>query len=164
VRKDRPRAIALIKRACDAGECERLDPTPLEEACAAGVAAACSTLGDIYHLGSGVTKDRARAAAFYARGCDGGDPEGCFDLADFHRYGFVEPVDGSRAALLAARGIALFEDACREGDADMCHALGQRYRQGSGVLRDPGRAAALFEQACDRGSILACEDLRRVAK
>ena len=40
---------------------------------------------------------------------------------------------------------------CDKGGGDACYDLGQRYKKGDGVARDPARAVALFERSGDTG-------------
>jgi hypothetical protein len=95
VPRDLPRARALFRKACDEddargctgwGLVEALDTepglavTPLTRGCTGGDPAGCSALASLYELGRGVTQDRARARALYARACSDGDPSACGSL------------------------------------------------------------------------------------
>jgi TPR repeat protein len=67
----------------------------------------------LYEGGSGVLKDLARSAALYEKGCEGGYPLGCTNLAELNAHGVGVPQDHARAA-------ALFERACNGGDTTAC--------------------------------------------
>jgi TPR repeat protein len=121
-------------------------------ACDAGDAGSCTNLGLMYATGrGGLTKDEARAVAFYQRGCDGGNERGCTDLGRMYETG--------RGALTQdeARGMALFRRACDAGDALACTNLGRMYATGRGGLpKDEAQAAALYRRACDAGEAPGC--------
>src|SRR6266567_506132 len=48
---------------------------------------------------------------------------------------------------------------CDGGTADNCLVLGDKYRDGVDVAKDPARAAALYQTACDGGVLAACNRL-----
>ncbi len=57
--------------------------------------------------------DPSKAAVYYDKGCEGGEPSGCANLALLYRDGTGVPADRDKAAELLAR-------ACRLGDAAAC--------------------------------------------
>jgi hypothetical protein len=95
--KKRPPAGAL-------SEADRSDPE-LRARCEAGEARACSAVG-------GLMEDRERLA-LYERVCAKNGGEVCADLASLHLNGIGTAADPARAK-------ALYERACRTGDASAC--------------------------------------------
>jgi TPR repeat protein len=55
-----------------------------------------------------------------------------------------------------ARAVALFDQACLEGEVEGCYELGLLYRSGRGVSADEARARQLLQGACDAGMARAC--------
>src|ERR1051325_7739803 len=67
---------------------------------------------------------------------------------------------GSLLVALAASAMHAQAPAdCRGGTAENCLALGDKYRDGVDVAKDPARAAALYQTACDAGVLAACNRL-----
>ena len=48
---------------------------------------------------------------------------------------------------------------CDGGTTEHCLVLGDKYRDGVDVAKDPARAAALYQTACDAGVLAACNRL-----
>jgi TPR repeat protein len=55
-----------------------------------------------------------------------------------------------------ARARALFDQACKYGDAAGCYIAGIMFRKGDGGARDEVRAQALLDQACKGGVARGC--------
>lgn len=51
------------------------------------------------------------------------------------------------------------EAGCAGGFGPACHLLGLQYRDGTGVAKDPARAAAYFQKGCDGGHGASCASL-----
>ncbi len=58
--------------------------------------------------------------------------------------------------------VAKCQQACADGNAVACSALGFVYEEGLGVPKDAARAATLYRQACDQGNALGCLNLGRL--
>jgi TPR repeat protein len=55
--------------------------------------------------------------------------------------------------------VVTFSEACKEGQAASCSAMGVMYELGLGVRMDTGRARALYGVACGARNFRACENL-----
>lgn len=55
-----------------------------------------------------------------------------------------------------AKAIAVFERACRGGEATACYSAGIMYIRGNGITKDPSLAQQRFHQACELGMKKAC--------
>jgi TPR repeat protein len=100
----------------------------LEAACAAGMAAGCTAVGDR-------VTDKKRAAALFAKACEGEDALGCA------RSGAA-----SRANPVVA--VAAFEKACELDRLESCVDAAVLRTSGRGVV-DVEKARGLYRSACD---------------
>jgi TPR repeat protein len=171
--RDVTRGVALLDRACIGGillACQvavrwladaeharavtdgmelraRLD---LQLDCLSGVRDACAQAGQNYSRGrEGYTRDLARSAEAYERGCALGQKVACNNLGDSFEYG-----DGVRRDL--ARAAELYDRACRGGEPLGCANLGHLLENGEGAPRDVPRARGLYRDACAAGSDYGC--------
>lgn len=96
-----------------------------------------------------------QARGFFARACDLGEMEACYDLALLYEDG-VAGVEKD-----VARARQLYQKACDapEPDPTACSNLGLMYKTGSGVEVDAEAAVAMYERACELGSHLGCTNL-----
>jgi TPR repeat protein len=78
-----------------------------ERACAEKEGAACGNLGELYRSGSGVPKDRVRAAELFERGCDLDQGESCYLLGRAYQNGEGVERDEAQAVTLFTRAVAL---------------------------------------------------------
>ncbi len=132
VARDRPGAVALLDRACLAGDGQ-----------------ACVELG-LARLGDARTAGDAQYA--FRRACyGGGEYEGCAWLGVLYFQG--------RGGLRANPKLAaqFFEKGCKEGSARACEGLATLHKGGKGVKKDAARARELFARACELGSESACK-------
>lgn len=172
VARDEARARALFERACDGGyaaACLNLgvafersgDPSELTaaaeryaRACAADdvevIRLACFNLALLHANGLGVPRDRARAVAWFTRGCDHDDSKSCTQLA-------LALADGAGVDADPVAAVALLERTCASRHAAACFHLGRFLRAGIGVAADPARATRLIAGACQAGLPAACE-------
>ncbi len=136
-----------------AGGAEQLekDGRPCSQACAAGYAEDCYSLGVLHRI-----VDSSAAIGFLHQACDLGHAAGCQDLGAAYRFGSGVPRDD-------ARGIRLYERACRLAQVTACTDLGMLYADGEVVARDHAlagswyrQAAQLRQAACARGSLPDC--------
>jgi uncharacterized protein len=94
--------------------------------------------------------DPAQARWHYEKGCDLGDGEGCYALAE--QLGDEQP----------KREVALLDRGCELGEARACARSGDHHASGKYVRRDPKRAAQAWQTACDtgdEGAAAACNSL-----
>ena len=97
-------------------------------------------------------KDYDKAFESFKKACDGGDMDGCRNLAIMYEKGKGVEEDFSKAA-------QLYKKACDGGEVRGCVGLGVMYTKGNGVEKDLGKAAELFKKACDGGEMLGCHNL-----
>ncbi len=187
-RVDAPDQVDLWDSACDQNSprgCEGLGDrlvktrSPFERAfdaynrsCELGRAHACSELGELVERRHDPIPGEQSPEAYLTRGCDNGDPEGCFWLAedDLPRKG--EPTEDVYVLLdrscegeygegcdrlaqvhldrktsfdneIAARHL---DTACDNGFYEGCRTLGYMYLKGKGVEKDRQEARQLLER------------------
>ncbi len=58
------------------------------------------------------------------------------------------------------RARALYDQACKGGDAGGCYIAGVMFYEGEGGAQDKARARALYEQACKGGIADGCRKLQ----
>lgn len=127
----------------------------------------CSIVGNIYEQGSGVSRDDARAAALYLRGCETRDAASCFQhaqmlsgtanrAAEAAGEGEEAPAE-SVEALKQAR--AAFTIACDGMMGPACYALAEQTYAGKGGAADPARARSAAWRGCDLGDRTSCDFL-----
>lgn len=173
VPRDPVRGLAMIVRACDAGEgvaClagarwlveadhvhEAHADTGLrdcllaEHRCLMGESSDCLRAALSFEGGEGAAgRDQTRAAQQYSRGCDLGNSLTCNALGVALDY-------GEGAARDPERAVAAFERACKLGDSLGCANLGYMFENGEGVARDGARARSLYRDACTSGNVYGC--------
>ncbi|MEQ1505070.1 MAG: tetratricopeptide repeat protein [Myxococcota bacterium] len=142
-------------------------------ACELGEPHACSELGQLVERDHEPAWDGEQApAAYLQRGCDNGDPEGCYWLAEQTLPPKGEPPEptyllldrscegqyGPGCASLAEVHIARetsfddeiaarhFDTACDNGHYESCKTLGLMYLRGKGVERDRQKANELLDR------------------
>ncbi|MBP8810422.1 MAG: SEL1-like repeat protein [Kofleriaceae bacterium] len=119
-------------------------------ACDAGLAAACTSLGNAAYTGRGAPWEVARARELYRRACDAGDDLGCANLGELDELGVGAPPDPAAA-------VALYQRACDDVAIAGCARLAAAHVSGlGGVDRDRPRALALATRACDAGNAEGC--------
>lgn len=136
---------AQLAHQCDPGNLEECT-----EQCDKGHAGSCGALGTMYGNGTvKVSRDYAKASAYFTKACGGGDVRSCVNLGEMKATGLGGAADPAAAA-------TFFEKGCNEGDAIGCGHLGQAYRAGTGVARDEARATVLLLKACEGGQPKSC--------
>ena len=61
-----------------------------------------------------------------------------------------------------AEGDQLLERACDAQMSNVCVALGDRYRLGDPLPKNPAKAAALYKKACDQTYSPGCDALKKL--
>jgi TPR repeat protein len=173
VARDVARGLQMLLRACDegvamacaagarwTGEALNASDTPdapelfarmeAQRTCLLGQGDACFQVGLLFYFGrESYPRDRARAAAAFARGCDAGDARACGALGRSLAFGDGVARATDRAAVTLAK-------ACKYGDGLGCSTLGLLAERGDGVARDPSRARVLYRAGCSAGDVYGC--------
>lgn len=118
---------------------------PLAES---GQARAQHLLALLYHHGSGVPEDDARAVHWARRSAERGDPEAMLTLAYLHLLGYAGGDDREEADREGARWL---HRAARAGHAEAQYSLGLLFLAGKGVRQDPAQASTWMAQAARGG-------------
>jgi TPR repeat protein len=127
------------------------DVHQLQAAAAKGDTDAMVKLGCSYSLGSGVVKDRAKAALWFSKAADAGNTSGMVHLGMLHEnIGFGVPHDESQAA-------AWYRKAADLGDTSAMYRLGVLCWAGRGVPQD-------FVEAHKWLSLAAAHDVGEIKK
>jgi TPR repeat protein len=198
VAEDHARAAAYYKQVCDQNVLEgcwrqgrveadaELAHALESRACDGGYAAGCSALGTMVALGRGEKLDLVRGTVLMAKGCAGGDSDGCRELDHL----FVDAIHPRKAPLErktdasgrvvivipsaieiwdippvcdpdepagCKAGVRVAEAACKAKVAAACVGLALMARDGLGMAKDPTRAAKLLADACSAGHPVGCE-------
>jgi len=139
-------------RLLRAGDASALNP--LERACEADNACACSAAGASLESGQVVTRDVDRGIALLQRGCQGADPYGCVWLGS--------AIFENRPDDLNQAGDA-FAAACDDDIASACQALGRFRVSGMAGSEDPREGVRLYQSACENGDVFGCYYLGQAA-
>jgi len=126
-----------------------------ENACDAGKALGCDSLGLMYDIGEGVVQDWAKAVVLYQKACDAGNEWGCNNLGTMYDKGTGVAQDKAKAA-------ALFQKACNDGIALGCNNLAAMHDKGTDVAPDQTKTVPLQQRACAPGETSGCEAVARV--
>jgi TPR repeat protein len=136
---------------CDEACHPQSDPDCLigrARACEADNVHACARLGERLLHGEPERADQAtasRAASLFKRACEAHVGHGCAGLGHL-----------ALAAGDLPRARAHYESGCRWGDNRACNAMGDFYRDGRGVQRNPRRAHRYYMRACSVGPMAEC--------
>lgn len=122
--------------------------------CNARDATSCTTLGTMYERGHMVAADPAKAGEMFEKGCDLGDPVGCYNAGK-----------QSASSGQEAKAVSFFERACAAEEnqavpgetADACFQAGTAYHDGRGVPKDDKKSEPLLMKACKLGKFDACD-------
>ncbi|UAL08261.1 MAG: sel1 repeat family protein [Candidatus Methanogranum gryphiswaldense] len=147
-----------------------------------------STIGFMYLMGKGVSKDKEKAMYWLKKAADLGSGEAMYRIGSMYEEGlcFTEPdlkeaakwytfsasagnKDGqySMAAFCCAqktkyydpkRAAQLFQAAADQGHIEAAYQIGMTYAFGEGAKRDTGLAIKYLEMACEGGSQQAMVD------
>lgn len=115
----------------------------LSAVAAEGDAYGMLTLGGLYDAGKVVERDLEQARSWYRRAAALGDPEAIFNL------GHLAETEGPEPDLASV--LEHYRRAAALGVPEAQFNLGRLYDQGSGVAKDPSRAAGLYLAAAKQG-------------
>jgi len=124
-------------------------------ACHKQLGDACQNLGMIYAQGlhNKRKSDNHKAALFFKKACDYGDPKGCHALGIFYD-------SGKGVVKNAKQAVKYYQKACIKDDYRACSNLAVMYYQGTGVKKHAGKSATLFKKGCDGGYKKGCKQLK----
>jgi len=119
-------------------------------------ARACTNLGILLENGTGgVIRDYKYAAKMYHKGCDGGDINGCYNLASSYYRG--------RGVIRDLRlASAIYDDTCNKGHLYGCYYGAKMHKEGKGIRKDKSKAKKMFAKACNMGHNSACRKWERL--
>ncbi len=126
----------------------------LEQACNAGSANGCASLGYMYEAPQGIAQDYNKAAVFYGKACALGVVASCTSLGILYEYGHGVTQDYKQAG-------ANYQKGCDGGYASGCSYLGDLYLRGHGVAKDPAHGRQLLQKGCDLGDQWGCDELKK---
>jgi TPR repeat protein len=112
--RDDREALRILRDLCDR--------RPKDTEDAEHLARACSLAGITILFGKDMVRDVNAALELLEKGCDAGDPFGCFNLGSIYDNGTDVPEDTPRAKRYYTR-------ACASGDAEACSVLTSRRMQ-----------------------------------
>lgn len=164
----RERAVELLRRACDKRDqraCARLALVPdvldATQSCALaqGAKAANDVLGQLAWAkieaeGRCGQSDRNQVYRAFEAACEGGEVEGCFEIAQRQLSGWAPEPQLSKVR-------AWLDRACDQRFAAACSLLADDFEGGKSGPQDPSLMAEALERGCRFGSAPACV---RVAK
>lgn len=119
------------------------------------VIAAQRSLGLLYELGDGVTKDLAKAADYYLAAARAGDAESQFRLGNMIFSGMHYKQDHATA-------LQWFQKAADQGHARAQFAVGNMYERGLALPQDRTEAIAWYLKARDAGDDMAAQRLKEL--
>ena len=126
----------------------------LEEACNAGSADGCASLGYMYDAPQGVAQDYKKAAVFYGKACALNVASSCTSLGILYEYGHGVTRDYGQAR-------ADYQKGCDGSYPSGCSYLGDLYRTGHGVPKDVAHGRQLLQKGCDLGDQWGCDELKK---
>lgn len=145
--------ILLAPGVADAAAQDRHRTPPLPSGptgCAVGACAACPCFFDTWdqerrlRYGYGMTADPARAAYWYRRAAEAGDPRAQYNLGLMLKLGLGVSRDYDQALVWLRR-------AAERGSGEACFVLGNMARLGQGMPLDLKVATDWYRRAAERG-------------
>jgi len=107
-------------------------------------AGAANTLGWLYAVGAGTTKNDTEAVRWYQKGADQGNAEAMYRLATAYANGQGVSKDETEA-------VNWYRKSAEKNDANAIAALGSMHETGRGVAKDAAEAVRLYRRAADLG-------------
>jgi TPR repeat protein len=141
-------AVGVMAAAfCAAGHATGIEPDipRIQAQAARGSIEQEIELAGAYFAGQGVSRDEKRAAYWYEKAANSGDPGAQLQIGFFYEAGIGVQRDPARA-------VAWFERAVAGGSVSAKVNLGVAHMWGSGVRKDPELARQLFREAAEKGS------------
>lgn len=126
----------------------------LEQACNAGSANGCASLGYMYDAPQGVAQDYKKASIFYGKACTLSVAASCTSLGILYEYGHGVTQDYVQAR-------ANYQKGCDGGYPSGCSYLGDIYLRGHGVPKDVAHGKQLLQKGCDLGDQWGCDELKK---
>lgn len=136
--------IFLLISQVMAATCDSMEACT--QACQAGKADACTTLGD-----SLVKGQLLEAVHWWEQGCALGDGRACANRGVV----LMQQHDAVGAA-------TWFEKACTLSSGNGCYMLGSLYLEGQGMPKDMAKVTALYDRACSLSWAKACTSLAMI--
>ena len=122
-----------------------------------GLGILCNQAGPIYAAGKFVPADPARAAHYYAKACELGNPDGCANVViTAFRCNQTNAPELDRALS------TLEHSADGTNNGRICYLLGYAWDTGHGRPVDQARARRYYEQGATLGDLAACKTLARL--
>ncbi len=126
------------------------DPQRYERECNQGNMHSCTREGVMTAFGTwGHKKDYIRARGFLEKACNGGDHEGCKELAVLYQYGRGVAKDEKKA-------LSLHSKACEAKNSTACYFAAELHQYGRGTKKDQAKAREYLSKACASGYRSAC--------
>jgi TPR repeat protein len=118
----------------------------------------CNQVASIYAAGKFVPADPARAAHYFEKACEFGNPEGCANLV-------IEYFHTNLAGVQVDIGRALFtleQVTATSNDGRICNIVGFAYETGRGCPMDRVKARQFYEKGAALGEPAAWKNLARM--
>jgi hypothetical protein len=123
-----------------------------------GSGQACNELGLLYAQARFSSRDPAKAAYYFAKGCELRNPESCANVAlQFLFYGESRSAQDVTGAFDFLEANSQGTNAVQSG-----YLLGLAYETGQGRIADKRRAREFYEKSCELGEVGACKNLGRM--
>jgi len=125
---------------------------------AQGLGILCNQVGNIYAAGKFVPADPARAAHYYEKSCELGNPDGCANvvIVNFRNHQTDTTPDLDRALT------TLEQSTTATNNGRICYLLGYAWDAGRGRALDQARARQYYEQGAALGDVAAGKTLARM--
>jgi len=101
-------------------------------------------------------EDQAKAASLLQKGCNMGDGDGCYLLADMRRANLGTNSDPALVSDLLNHATECYRAACSGGDARSCAALGLMFIRGEAKSGNVAQGLQWMERACELGDGTSC--------
>lgn len=140
---------------------------PLNRGAESQKADSLNSLADCYRYGRGVDRNICRAIELYGKAADGNDENATCSLMEIYRYGLNGEEDVILAEKWARRYFKLMTrkgSSASRGEPSACVSVGNLYRFGKGVKRNPHSAIEWYEKAAEKKSWEAMLNLSKMLR
>ncbi len=127
----------------------------MAKACIKKTWLACPQAALYARMGIGDERDVEKALSFLDSACVAGNPEACFDEANY-RFSDGRYHEKKKIKSLYENAVKRFDKECTDGNADYCSNLGFMYDTGLGVPKNVALSKGYWENGCKRGSKMSC--------